>query len=216
MNHTVKLCVVAATAAFVLSSTSERAEAQPAVDAMVLSGIDQDTTAIVRLLAGGLYGFGNFAVDAHVAVEGFLRIDTSKGIAARSLPVFDIGFRYGIKGPDFVGPFVNLGASYGWFSGKPHERKVVDDPDTCETAANMTDCNFRIDKSAAFRFGLGWGFRQSKKTTVAVRVDFTYFLFSVSPFEDQPDGAPIPRRIPRPQDSYAVLVGLEFMHWWTK
>ena len=215
MNHTVKMCVATAAAALVLS-TSIEARAEPAVDAFVVVGIDQDTTAIGRVLGGVMYGFGKFAVAGHVGFEGFLRIDTSKGIAARSLPVVDFDLHYGITSPDFVGPTVNLGASFGWFSGKPHERKVVDDPDTCATAAEMNDCTFRIDKDASFRVGLGWGFRQSKETTVAVRLDFTYWMFSVSPFEQQPVGAPIPREIPRPQDSYSVLIGLEFIHWWTR
>ena len=75
------------------------------------------------------------------------------------------------------------------------------------------ECTFRVDKNASIRLGIGWGFKQSKQTTVAVRLDFNYWVFSVSPGEDQPMGAPIPREIPRPQNSYSIMVGLEFMRW---
>jgi len=217
VNHTssrIGLLVAGLAAAMILmTTTAKRADAQVAGDAIVIAGVDQDTTAIGRLLAGGLYGFGKFAVEAHVAFEGFLRINTSKGVSGRSLPSLDLGMRYGIKSDKFVGPFVAAGASLGFFTGKPHERKVVNDPDTCATASDPNDCAFNVDRNASLRFGMGWGFKQSDKVTVAIRLDIAYWMFSVSPFENQPMGSPIPREIPRPQDSYSVMIGLEFMRW---
>lgn len=205
------------TAAILVTTNPRRAEAQPALDAMLMMGIDQDVTAIGRLFAGGMYGLGKFAVDAHIGVEGFLRVDGSKGVRATTLPMFDLGVRYGFQSSRFVGPFVAAGGSFGLFFAKPNKRRVKDDPETCASVpAGPTDeCEFAIDKNASFRLGFGWGFAPSDKTTVAVRLDLTYWLFSVSPFNalTHSDGEPIPREIPRPQDSLSVMIGLEFMRW---
>jgi hypothetical protein len=47
-----------------------------------------------------------------------------------------------------------------------------------------------------------------------VRLDLTYFMFNVADGEDQPGGAPRPiSDVPRPQDTFAVLIGLEFLRW---
>ena len=209
---------LAALAACATLQISARAEAQPAVDAAIIAGVDQDTTAIARLYAGGFWAFGKIAPEVHVGFDGFLRIDTSQGIAARSFNLIDVGVRYGFKSDHFVGPYVSTGANFGLFTGKPHERKVTDDEELCSTAdipdGQPTDeCVFRIDKNASFRLGFGWGFASSSKTTVGVRIDLNYWLFSVSDYDDQSPGAPIPREIARPQDSWALMVGLEFMRW---
>jgi len=208
----------ALTLALALAIPSGTAAAQPAVDAGVISGVDQDTTAVVRLIAGGLWGFGRFAPEAHVGVDGFLRINGAHGISARSFNLIDLGARYGFKSDRFVGPYVTVGGGFGLFTGKPHERKVSGEPETCASAdipAGQPDdqCSFRIDKNLNARLGLGWGFASGAKTTVGVRLDIHYWLLSVSDFEDQPAGAPIPSQIPRPQSSISVLVGLEFMRW---
>ncbi|HUH02254.1 MAG TPA: hypothetical protein VML75_09665 [Kofleriaceae bacterium] len=191
------------------------AAAEPAVDAMVITGIDKDLTAVGRLLAGGMYGFGKFAPEAHIGFDGFLRIDPEKGIAARSFSL-DIGARYGFTSDRFTGPYVSGGASYGFFILKPHERKVVDSPEVCASAnlppPNQDDCTFRIDRNIAARLGFGYGFASGKKTTVGVRVDVHYWLLSLNDFEGVP-GAPVPSMVERPQDTWSVLVGLEFMRW---
>lgn len=192
------------------------ASAEPAVDALVITGIDQDLTAVGRLLAGGMYGFGKFAPEAHIGFDGFLRIDSDKGIAARSFSI-DVGARYGFTSERFVGPYVTGGASYGFFILKPHERKVVDAPEVCASAnlpagPGEDDCTFRINRNIGTRLGFGYGFASGKKTTVGVRLDIHYWLLSLSDFENLP-GAPVPSMVERPQDSWSFLIGLEFMRW---
>ncbi len=214
LTSRLRVLVAALAACAILHLGTNKAVAQPAIDAALIAGVDQDTTAIGRLVAGGLYGFGKtrLAAEAHLGFDGFLRINKDQGIAAKSFN-FDVGGRYGIQSDHFVGPYLTAGANFGLFVGKPHERKVEDDPDVCATADTTDSCNYRINKNFNFRFGFGWGFASSKKTTVGIRLDVQYWLLSVSPFEDQPGGAPIPREIPRPQDSIAVMVGFEFMRW---
>lgn len=190
------------------------AHAEPVVSAAVVGGVDQDFTGIARLIAGGLWDFGRFAPDFHISLEGFIRLNSDAGVSARSITLGDLGARYAFLNDRFVGPFVTAGASFGIFTGKPHDRKISDAPEVCASApGSPADCTFRINRNAAFRGGLGWGFASGPKTTVAVRLDVTYWMFSLNDFEDQPDSAPVPRDVPRPQDSIAVLVGLEFMRW---
>lgn len=202
--------------------SSREAEAGPtfALDAHVTSGIDQDLTSISRLLAGGLMIFDgvNLAVNAHLSFDAFLRIQNEQGISARSFGLANLGLRYGFRNSKFHGPFVDLGGGFGLMSGSPRDRKVQGDPDTCETAippagGDPDDCTFAIDKYLNGRLGFGWGFASGKRTTVAVRLDLNYFVYSVVDREDQVGGAPIPRQIPRPQDSITVMIGLEFMRW---
>ena len=194
------------------------ARAQPAVKALVSAGVDQDTSAIGRLQAGGMYGLiANLAVEAHLGFEGFLRLDSSKGIAARSFTLLDVGARYGFKSPRFIGPYVVGGGGFGIFTGNPHERKVTDLA-TCESAnipANepQDECTYRINKNLSARMGLGWGFPSGNKTTVGIRLDVTYWMFSLNDFNPEITGAPIPREVPRPQATWSVLLGIEFLRW---
>ena len=195
-----------------------RAQAEPVLNAAIISGVDQDYTAIGRLVAGGFYTFGAIAPEVHIGLDGFLPLTSDKGIAARSFNAIDVGARYGIMSEHMYGAYVSAGFGLGLFWGKPHERKVEDAPDICETATpavgeDPDQCAFRIDKNLNMRLGFGWGFASGKKATVGARIDIGYWMFSLNDYEDQPDGAPIPRQVPRPQDAWSVMIGLEFMRW---
>jgi hypothetical protein len=213
-----RLLVAIALSAVTLATAPRAAHAQPAVDAAVLSGIDKDSTAIIRLVAGGMWGFGRFAPEAHIGVDGFLRIDSAKGIAARSFNLIDLGARYGFQSDRFVGPYVTLGGGFGLFTGRPHERKVVGEAEVCESA-NIPEgepqdaCSYQIDKNINARVGFGWGFRSGPKTTVGVRLDVHYWLLSLSDYDPGRTGSPVPSEVPRPQQTFSVLIGLEFMRW---
>lgn len=187
---------------------------RPAFNAMVVSGVDQDVSAIARLIAGGFLGWGRFALEGHLTFEGFLRVDNDKGVSGRSVGL-DLGTRIGLGSePNFRGPFLSLGGSFGLYSGKPRERKLADAMETCQGFDSPEDpgsCAFDIDKNITGRFGFGYGFAASDKTTVAARLDFTYWLFSV---DGQQGAGSVPAaRVDKPQASYSVLVGLEFMRW---
>jgi hypothetical protein len=197
----------------VANAPSPAAGGEAAVGGAVVIGVDSDVTVIGRLMAGALYRFGRLAPEAHLTFDGFLRAKDA-GISARSFGLLELGGRYALRRDRFVGPFVTTGASIGVFTGKPHQRVVVDDAEVCGSAAGMPHaCDFNIDKNIAIRAGFGWGFASGGAATVAIRLDVVYWLFSVNAFEDQPSGAPIPREIPRPQDTWSVLVGLEFLRW---
>jgi hypothetical protein len=185
-----------------------------ALDAHISSGVEQDLTVIGRLMAGGMLVFdpARFAIDAHLSFEGFLRVANDKGMSARSFGVGNLGFRYGFRNERFHGPYVAAGGGFGLISGKPRERKLADDTATCENANPPDDqCTFEIDKHVNGRLGFGWGFASGKRTTVGVRVDLMYWLFSVA--EEQESGSPPARFVERPQDAWSVMIGLEFMRW---
>lgn len=187
---------------------------RPAFDAMVVSGVDQDISAVARLIAGGFLGWGRFALEGHLAFEGFLRVDNTKGVSGRSVGL-DLGTRIGLgSGPNFRGPFLSLGGSFGLYGGKPRERKLADAMETCQGFDSPEDpgsCAFDIDKNITGRFGFGYGFAASDKTTVAARLDLTYWMFSVD--GTQGAGSVPAARVDKPQGSFSVLLGLEFMRW---
>jgi hypothetical protein len=198
--------------------TARRAQAEPVLDASIVSGIDQDLTVIYRLVAGGFWSFGRFAPEAHIGFDGFLPLTSDAGITALSANVLDVGARYGLMSDHMFGAYLTAGAGFGMFFKQPTERKVDGAPDICESASipegdDPDQCAFEIDKNMNFRFGFGWGFAASKKATVGLRFDIGYWLLSVKDYEEQPAGAPIPRQIPRPQDAWSFMIGLEFMRW---
>lgn len=194
-------------------ATEREAAAQPALDTAVIVGVDGDLTAIGRLLAGGIWQFGQFAPEAHIGFDGFLPIDSDAGITARSISLINVGARYAFLDDNFVGPFVTAGGGFGLFTGKPHERQLSD-AEVCSAARPPSEnCAYLIDKNINGRLGFGWGFETSSQTTVAARLDVHYWMFSLNDFEDQPNGAPIPNMVERPQATWSVLIGLEFMHW---
>lgn len=181
-----------------------------ALDGMVVAGVDQDTSAVARLMPGVLLQFGRFALEGHLSFEAFLRTQGDKGVSGRSVSA-ELGARYGFQSARFTGLFASAGAGYGFFNGKPRERKLVDDMATCEgfDAAEEGACAFDVDRNISTRAGLGWGFEASKKTTVALRLDAMMWFFSVDGEQPQvPAGA-----VDKPQRSIAVVLGLEFLHW---
>jgi tetratricopeptide (TPR) repeat protein len=187
---------------------------RPAFNAMVVSGVDQDISAVARLVAGGFLGWGRFALEGHLTFEGFLRVDNTKGVSGRSVGL-DLGTRIGLGSDiNFRGPFLSVGGSFGLYSGKPRERKLADAMETCmgfDSPDAPGTCAFDIDKNITGRAGFGYGFAASDKTTVAARLDFTYWLFSVD--GSQSAGSVPAARVDKPQQSYSILVGLEFMRW---
>lgn len=186
---------------------------RPAFDAMVVGGVDQDISAVARLVAGGFLGWGRFALESHLVFEGFLRVDNAKGVSGRSLAL-DVGTRFAFSDANFRGPFVAVGGSFGLYGGRPRERKLADDLETCmgfDTAENPGTCAFDIDKNITGRAGFGYGFAASDTTTVAVRLDATYWLFSVD--GNQEAGSVPASRVEKPQGSFSLLLGLEFMRW---
>ena len=72
---------------------------------------------------------------------------------------------------------------------------------------------YQIDKNLNARLGFGWGFRSGPKTTVGVRLDLHYWLLSLSDYDPDRTGSPVPSMVPRPQQTFSVLIGLEFMRW---
>jgi len=207
--------VVAILLAVLVSPRPAGAGPSAALDAQLSTGVDPDLTAIGRLHAGGMLVFDNInlGLEAHIAFSRFLQMDTPRGVESQSISPLNIGIRYGIKSPRFIGPYAALGAGYGFLFGEPRERGV-DDADTCATASQEEKtCSYRINRHVDARLGLGWGFSPGKKTTVGVRLDITYFAFSLMNGEDQPLGSPNPNSVPRPQDTWAVMLGLEFMRW---
>ncbi len=186
---------------------------RPAIDAVVIAGLDQDTALAARLLAGGFLGWGNVALEGHLAFEGFFQL-ADKGVSAQSLTVIDLGLRYGLGGHNFTGPYVSAGAGFGFFRGKPRERKLTDSPNICTGFGSPNDpnsCTFDIDKNITGRLGFGYGFATGKKSTVALRLDLTYWLLSVDGIQSESN---VPAsRVTKPQQVFSVLLGFEFMRW---
>ena len=213
MMRTVGITLVAALAVLTLSNRPASAGGDIILDAHLSAGVDPDFTAIGRLHAGATWVLDNvnLGFDAQLALSAFLRLDDAKGIQARSFSPLNLGVRYGFWNNRFHGPYAALGAGFGLLA-KPHERRV-EDPDICATAQNKERCSYDITQQLNGRLGFGWGFASGKKTTVGVRLDLAYFMFNLADGEDQPDGNPNPNLIDRPQGTWAVLIGLEFMRW---
>lgn len=180
-----------------------------AASGILMIGADQRTTVIGRVLAGGMLRFGKFAPEAHIGFEGFLRADSSKGTQAQSFTLLDLGARYAFKDENFVGPFVNAGGGFGLFLGSPRDVNLTSDSKSCAGYAG-NDCTIQVDKHLNGRLGLGYGFKSGDKATVAVRLDYTLWWYSVD--TDQPDGVPV-SQIELPQLAHAVTLGLEFIRW---
>jgi len=209
----------AAAAALVLAAVggagAARAEITPVLDAHVSTGVNAGSTVLGRLMAGGMLLFDDvrFAVDAHLSFEGFLRLRENEGVLARSFGLLNLGARYAFQDARFQGPYVAAGAGFGLFAGDPKERKVVDDESVCGTAPTSPSCTFGIERNINGRLGFGWGFGSGEHTTVGVRLDVMYWWFSLADNEDQLAGAPNVYEVPRPVDTFTVMLGLEFMRW---
>jgi hypothetical protein len=188
-----------------------------ALDAHVQTGADPDATVIARFLAGGMYVLtdAKLAFEGHVSFAGFLRINDDEGISARSISPINLGARYSLGNAKFHGPYVALGAGFGFFGGSPRERRVTGEMELCANARTETpgSCGFNITQELNTRLGFGYGFPSGKKTTVGVRLDVTYFMFNVAAGEDQPSGAPVAADVPKPQGTVALMLGLEFLRW---
>jgi hypothetical protein len=190
----------------------ERGGIRSALDLAVTGGIDQDLSSVARVLAGALLGWGRFALEAHVAGEGFVPLDGGRGINGRSVG-FDLGSRFAFSDARFRGPFIGLGASLGLFLGRPRERELSGEIETCRgfDEGSPGSCRFDIDKNVAGRLGFGYGFGAGASTTLALRVDVAYWLLSVD--GAQQAGSVPAVRVEKPQQAVSVLVGLELMRW---
>lgn len=190
---------------------SAGADVTPVLDAHVAAGAAPDATALGRLLAGGMLVFDELrlAVDGHLSFAGFLRVSDDEGVSARSFGI-NLGARHGFGNERFHGPYVALGAGYGLFTGEPKERKISGDMEVCVSAE---DCTIEITQHLNGRAGVGWGFASGKQTTVGVRLDLMYWAFALADGDEQPGTAPYPGDVPRPHDTFTVMLGLEFMYW---
>ena len=189
-----------------LAKLAKRKTMQMVLSGGALLGVDQQLSGILRMSGGGLLSWEKFALEAHVGIDGFLRVDSEQGLSARSFTLIDLGARYGAN-YRFIGPFVSGGASFGIFTGKPRERRLSDDDETCGGG----DCAFNIDKNLAARVAFGYGFRTTEKSTVAFRLEVQGWLLSVD--DEQEIGSPLAIDVARPQTAIAVMLGLEFMRW---
>jgi len=172
----------------------------------LLVGSDQALTGVIRMSGGALLSWEKFAVDAKLGIDGFLRIDNDQGTRGKSFPVLDIGARYGLN-YRFVGPFFSGGASFGLMNGKPRDRKLKNDEATCGGG----NCAFAIDKTITTRVGLGYGFRATETSTVALKLELQAWFFSVD--ENQGPGSVPAPSVEKPQNSLAIMFGLEFLRW---
>jgi len=172
----------------------------------IIAGADTQLSGILRFSGGGMLSWEKFGLEAKLGIDGFLRIDQDQGVQARSFTLLDVGARYGLN-YRYIGPFVAGGASFGLFSGAPRERKLVNDQGSCGGG----DCAFDINKNIATRLALGYGFKATDKSTVALRVEVQNWFFSVD--DTQSIGNPNPNDIEKPQTALAFMVGLEFMRW---
>jgi tetratricopeptide (TPR) repeat protein len=191
-----------------LAKLAKRTTMQVVGTGSVLAGADQQLSGILRMAGGGLLSWEKFAFEAKLGIDGFLRVDPDQGLSARSFTLVDLGARYGAN-YRFVGPFVSGGASFGIFTGKPRERKLMGDNDTC--GASGGDCSFNIDKNIAARLAFGYGFRANDKSTVAFRLEVQGWMFSVD--DAQEIGSPPAGDVDKPQTSIAVMAGIEFLRW---
>lgn len=172
----------------------------------VLAGADQQISGILRMSGGALLSWEHFALEGRVGIDGFLRVDADQGTQARSFTLIDVGARWGAN-YGYVGPFVSGGGSFGVFTGKPRERKLTQDADSCGGG----DCAFDVDQNIVGRLAFGYGFKASGKSTVALRIEAQTWWLSVDP--EQGIGKPPAADIAKPQLSTALMVGLEFMRW---
>lgn len=189
-----------------LAKLAKRKTMQTVLTGGVLAGVDQQLSGILRMSGGGLLSWEKFAFEGRVGLDGFLRVDPEQGVSARSFTLIDLGVRYGVN-YRYVGPFVSTGASFGIFTGKPRERKLSGDKETCGGG----DCAFNIDKNISGRLAFGYGFRATDKSTVAFRVEVQGWMFSVD--DEQEIGSPLAGTVEKPQTSIAVMAGLEFLRW---
>ena len=181
-----KVFIIALFCASLFSLNSPReANAEVVANGMMQLGIDEETTGIGRGMAGAMYSFGKFAVDAHIAFAAMTRLNSDKGTRANSITVLDIGARYAFMSKDFVGPYLSLGGGFGFFIGNPHNRKVID-AETC-ASRGTDDCAYNVDKNLSGRAGLGWGFQpfKNKATVIGIRLDLTYWMYSLNDRLDQ-------------------------------
>lgn len=184
----------------------EKKNMQVVLTGGVLAGADQQLSGILRMSGGALLAWENFALEGRVGIDGFLRVDNDQGVQARSFTLLDVGARWGAN-YQFVGPFVSGGGSFGLFTGEPRSRKLKDDTATCGGG----DCAFDIDKNIVGRLALGYGFKATDKSTVALRLEAQTWWFSVD--DEQAIGQPSAHDIEKPQTAVAFMLGLEFMRW---
>jgi tetratricopeptide (TPR) repeat protein len=192
-----------------LAKEAQKKTMQLVATGAVLAGVDQQLSGILRMSGGGLLSWEKFALEARLGIDGFLKVDPDQGVSARSFTLLDLGARYGLN-YRYVGPFVSGGASFGIFTGKPRERKLKGDNETCAIDPNG-NCSFNIDKNIAARLAFGYGFRASDKSTVAFRLEVQGWVFSVD--DEQEIGSPAAFSVEKPQTSIAIMAGLEFLRW---
>ena len=154
------------------------------IDLIVEGGADARLSAVFRSLLGGSINWGSFGLDAHVGLDGFVRIKNGEGTTGRSVTLMDLGAKYALH-PRSVGPFASLGASYGLITGEPNDVRLPGNDDTCSSLNLASDdvCSFEIDKTIALRTGIGYGFESSETTTVALRpVSYTHLTLPTTPY----------------------------------
>jgi hypothetical protein len=174
-----------------------------------MGGADENMSVYGRAMGGALTRFGRFAPEVHAGFEVFFRTG-DKGLRAQSVTLLDLGFRYALGDKQFKGPYILAGAGFGFFVGKPREVKLTGDATSC-SGFNGGNCGFEVDKQVTGRIGVGYGFSSTENTTVGVRLDVSYWGYSVA--ESQPPSSPPAGGIEKPQNAIAVTVGIDFLRW---
>ena len=213
MLRTLALIAVASATLFALPRAAN-ADIRAGLNVQISAGSEPDTTAIGRALLGGMVLFepARLALSAHLSADAFIQASNDKGVRGTSIGLINLGARYAFLDQRFVGPYIDAGWGFGFLTGDT-VRGVKDDPGTCDSQrSGEADCTIDLNRQMNARFGLGWGFDPLESITVGVRLDVVYWMFSLDDTEATTDG-PIARFVDRPQDTVAIMLGIEVLRF---
>jgi|GEM_PF-2765338 len=206
--------LVAAAFATSFAGSPASADTKLGLNAQVSAGSEADVTFMGRALLGGAVLFEDLrlALTAHLSADAFIQGSSGKGFRGTSLGPLNLGVRYAFLDSAFVGPYVDAGWGFGFLFGNT-VRGVEDDPGSCDSQiSGAADCSLDLNRQMNAKLGLGWGFKPLDTITVGIRLDVVYWAFSLSDTDATTDG-PIARFVDRPQDTVAVMLGLEVLRF---
>lgn len=184
------------------------------LNAQLSAGSESEATAIGRALLGGVVLFEDvrLALSAQFSADAFIQGSGGQGIRGTSLGVINLGARYAFVDPAFVGPYIDAGWGYGLLFGDT-VLEFEDDPDVCGSQiSGSPDCSVPINRQMNAKVGFGWGFKPLDEITVGVRLDVVYWIFSLEDSDPNTEG-PIARFVDRPQDTVAIMLGIEVLRF---